>query len=389
MRAAFIIAGKDLRQHLRNTTMLLFALVLPLGLAFLFGSVLNDAGSGFHARFVVADEDHGPSATAFIDGTLVAVAKASTVDIQHVDTATEAARRVGSGKVDAAFVIPAGFSADTAAGRTATLRVIGGAGSEIASYMAREVAQAYAADVRSGQLAVAVTRAGGVEVGDPQQLAGRTQATQPELTLRTEVTAYRKELGTSTYYAAGSAVFFLFFVAMLSINGILLERGNATMTRLVVAPVPRPAILTGKLLSGVIIGLIAMTVLVATSTLLLGADWGDPLGVALLIVSLVLASTGLMALIASVAHSSEHGTNWMSGVTVLLGIFGGSFTPKAHLGPLAWLGYLTPHRWFLTGLSDLAGDGLRGAVVPVLVLLGVAAATFGLTLLRVGKVLSA
>ncbi|GGM20678.1 hypothetical protein GCM10011608_01610 [Micromonospora sonchi] len=384
MRQIFVIATKDLRLHLRNSTLLLFGIVLPLGLAVLFSTVLDDPGGGFQARYVVADEDRGPAANAFVTDVLGALTAESTFDVQRVAAATEATRMVDRGAVDAAFIVPAGFSADIAAGRTATLRVLGDVDSPIAAYVAREIAQSYATEVRGGRLAVAVTVAGGGRVDDPAGFAARVQALPPPLTVSAGSTADH-ELASRTFYPAGMAVFFLFFVAMLSVSTILAERTTGTMPRLLAAPVRRPTILVGKLLGGVGIGLVAMSVLMVSSTLLIGARWGPPLGVAALVTALVLAATGLMALVATAARTTEQATGWMSTLAVLMGMFGGTFAPLARVEGLAVLSYATPHRWFLQGLTDLAGGDLRAVVVPVVVLLGLAAATFSLTLLRIGK----
>jgi ABC-2 type transport system permease protein len=173
---------------------------------------------------------------------------------------------------------------------------------------------------------------------------------------------------------------------MLSVSGLLAERSEGTMARLLATPTPRSVILIGKLAAGVVVAAAAMAVLVGVSTLVLGADWGDPRGVAALLVAVALAATGLMAVVATFAPSTEQATNWMSVISVVLGLFGGSFVPLAQLGVLAPISYLTPHRWFLRGISDLSGGGLSVVAGPVAVLLGFAALGFAVALLRAGKV---
>jgi ABC-2 type transport system permease protein len=387
MRTALVITGKDLRQQLRNGTLLLFAVLLPLGTAFLFSTVLSDPGGSFHARYVVADEDGGAAATAFASAVVDVVGSDAAFEVSRVDSADDALATLDAGDAAAAFVIPAGFSADVEAGRDATLQVVGAADAEIAAYVAREIALGYATELRSVQLAVALTLTSGVTVDEPDQLAERAQAAVPPLTVTKGTTADRG-LGSPTYYSAGMAAFFIFFVAMLSVHNLLTERGNGTMARMLAAPAPRPAILLGKLLGGVLTGVAAMAVLVVASTLLLGASWGPPVGVAALVVSLVLAATGLMFLVATMAGKPETATGWMAPLAVLMGMFGGSFAPLSQLSGLAVVSYLTPHRWFLQGLSDLASEGLPAVMTPVVVLLGLAVATFAVTLLRAGRLVT-
>src|SRR5690606_35558218 len=190
----------------------------------------------------------------------------------------------------------------------------------------------------------------------------------------------------ATYTAAGMAVFFLLFTAGLSVTSLLREREDGTLARLLAAPVAPAGILAGKLLATVLLGLVAMAVLVGASTVLLGASWGHPVGVAALVTGATLAATGLMTVVAGFARTAEQAGNAGAAISVVLGLFGGSFVPLSQLGPLSAAAYLTPHRWFLQGLADLAGGDLSVVLVPTAALLGFAAVTFGLGLLRVRKV---
>lgn len=383
MRTILVVVGKDLRQHLRNGTLLLFALVLPLGTALLFSGVLPDP-AGFHARYVVADEDGGPAAQAFARTVVEVIGAESAFDVSRAGSGEAARALVAAGDADAALVIPAGFSADLQAGRDAALEVVGAAEAPIAAYVAREIALGYFTELRGAHLAVALTEAAGVPVADPERLAEQVLAQPPPLSVTRSATADRG-LGTATYYSAGMAAFFVFFVAMLSVQNLLNEHGGGTMARMLAAPAPRAAILAGKVVSGVLTGITSMAVLVTGSTLLLGARWGSPLAVAALALALVLAATGVMFLVATFAGRPEHATGWTAPLAVLLGMFGGSFAPLAQLGGLAVVSYATPHRWFLQGVSDLAAAGPTAVVTPVAVLLGLAAATLGLTGLRAGR----
>ena len=64
--------------------------------------------------------------------------------------------------------------------------------------------------------------------------------------------------------------------------------GKGTLARLLAAPIPRSAALAGKLLTSLSLGAVSMGVLALATHFLLGAHWGDPLGVAILIAAGVL-----------------------------------------------------------------------------------------------------
>jgi ABC-2 type transport system permease protein len=151
--------------------------------------------------------------------------------------------------------------------------------------------------------------------------------------------------------------------------------------------VRRGSILAAKTLTSIVIGVVSMSVLVLATSLLLGAEWGDPVGVAVLVTSGVLAATAVTALVASLARTQEQAGNWQSIVALVLGMLGGAFFPVSQAGGLlATLSLATPHAWFLRGLGDLsAGEGpgsVLGAAGAMLLFAGIAG---GLAVLRIGR----
>ena len=118
-----------------------------------------------------------------------------------------------------------------------------------------------------------------------------------------------------------------------------------------------------------------MAVLSVASTLILGADWGPAGGVALLVVALVSAAIGLMALVGSFAKTAEQAGNFQSIVAVVLGLLGGVFFPVPGDGGVLRLATMvSPHGWFMRGLNELNATGDWLTVVPA----AAAIAAFGL-----------
>lgn len=389
MNTVALIALKDLRQRLRDRSLLLFAIAVPLGLAVIFTLVLGNADSAEITRYAVVDRDGGEIAAAFVDRGLRPLEREKVIRLQIADSADTARRLAERGEVAAAFVIPPGFSAAVRSGRTASIQVIGNVDAPVGAQVAKSIAESFSAELHAVRLAVAVALRGpSTNAAQAAELAERAAQTAAPLTVQ-DVSAAKRELGLRTYFAASMAVFFLFFTVQFGVASILEERRDGTLARLLAAPVRRRSILWGKLFSSVAVGLVSMTVLVTASTLLLGASWGDPLGVALLVVAGVLAATGVMAVVATLARTAEQAGNWQAIIAVVLGMLGGSFFPVAQAqGVIASLSYITPHRWFLQGLADLAGGGTVAAVaVPVLAMLIFAVVTGGLATLRLGRML--
>ena len=69
LRTALLVAGKDLRQRLRDRSALVIAFVAPFVLASIIGLAFG-GDSTFTATYAVADADRGPVAAGFTDGVL-------------------------------------------------------------------------------------------------------------------------------------------------------------------------------------------------------------------------------------------------------------------------------------------------------------------------------
>jgi ABC-2 type transport system permease protein len=297
---------------------------------------------------------------------------------------------VERGRVAAALVIPPGFSSTVLRGGTPRLRVIGDPDEPLATEVARSLAEGYAQMLNGTQLSIATVLHTSGHALDPAAVDALARqawrAASPAVALR-DVSASRKELDANTYIAAGIAVFFLFFTVQFGVSSLLDERKDGTLARLLVAPVRRAAILSGKLLSAFLLGVLSMIVLVLATGLLLDAHWGNPVGVGLLVVAGVLAALAIMALVATLARTSEQAGNWQAVIALILGMLGGSFFPVSQAGGLlARLSLLTPHAWFLRGLGDLAGGAGPAAVLPsVGAILAFAVVTGSVALARLGR----
>jgi ABC-2 type transport system permease protein len=130
-------------------------------------------------------------------------------------------------------------------------------------------------------------------------------------------------------------------------------------------------VLLGKLLVSIVLGTVSMTILAVATTLLLGAHWGDPIAVAALILTTVLAASGIALVVVGFARTEDQAGALTAIVALVLAVLGGSFFPLSQAPEgLATLSLITPHSWFLKGIGNLAsGEGI-GAVLPSIAVLG-------------------
>ena len=386
MRAALLIAWKDLRQRARDRSAFVIAFAVPLALAFIFSLILG-GDDEITFRYAVVDLDGGTTAQAFVEEVLVPLKDSGLVELTLADSLEEGRDLAAHGSVSAAFVLPPGFSAAVESGQSAQIDVIGDVEAPIGTMVASSIAESFASQVAAVQASVATVVASGIgDPGDVAALAERAAAMPNPISLA-DVSATEKKLDPKTFYAAGMAVFFLFFTVQFGISSLLDERREGTLSRLLAAPIPRWSILAGKLVSSFVLGVVSMAVLVAATSLLLGAEWGDPVGVGLLIVVGILAAMAVMALIATFASTPEQAGSMGAIVAMVLGMVGGSFFPVAQAGGLIeQLSLLTPHAWFLRALGDLRGGGGVEDILPAIgAILVFVAVTGVMALLRQGR----
>lgn len=366
------ITLKDLRQRFRDRSVLLLAFVIPLGLAFVFNLLFGGVDDGLGTvRLGVADLDGQQVGGAFTDQYLPAVGgilRSGETDLQvtELDSASEARAQVSAGSLDAAVVVPPDASTALQGARAVTFEVVtdpdeGLTGDVVASLTEQFVQQA------RGQLAARVL-ADRAELPpeEARELADAVGGVQGRIRLDQSVPS-AGGMDLSTYLTAGMAVFFLFFTVGFGVLGYLEERRDGTLSRLLASPVSRGQVLAAKALVSLVVGVVSTGALMLVAVPLLGASWGAPLPVVLLVLAAVLAATSLVGAVGALARTAEQANVWQSVVAVVLGMLGGSFFPLDDAGGLlARLTLLTPHAWFLRGLQDVAaGGGVGDVLLPV------------------------
>jgi ABC-2 type transport system permease protein len=392
LRTALLVAGKDLRERLRDRSALVIAFVAPFALAAIIGLAFG-GDSAFRASYAVADADRGPVAAGFRDGVLAGPALRDLVAVRRVEPG-EARALVERGDVDAAFLLPAGLSASVQQGRPATITVLESGENPIAGQVAQALAEGYAAELAATRLAVATALD---TSGQPATEAEARRLGERAAAGRAPVQLVQGQVGgraveAANYFGPSMAIFFLFFTVSFGARSVLAERRQGTLRRLLATAAPPGGVLAGKALAAFALGTASVLVMWLATTLVFGADWGDPLAVVALIVSSVLSAIGITALVVTLARTDEQAEGYSSLVVFTLALLGGNFVYLAQLPEvLQRAALLTPNGWALRGFVDLVADGggLATVAAPVAVTLGVGLATGALALYRARRMVAA
>lgn len=385
IRKVLAIALLNVQQMLRNPAELVGVLLLPIALTLVFGSAFGGDGEQ-PLQVPVVDEDGSAYATQVIE--LLDAEK--SFEVVAVDR-TEAVRRVRESENSLAVVIPHGFGDDVEAG-DARIEVMRDPTSEggfaamavVEGIAVRISANIMAADIPS-QLPFPVP---GTSFAERYAAADALWEPEPPVSVTGETVVASDVRGDSefadnnTQYSTGFTVMFIMFVTFGGASGILEEREQGTLRRLLVTPNDRTLLVAGKILGIVITAVLQASILVGIGAAFFGVGWGkDPLAVTLLMLTYILAVTGLAILVSAVVRSRDQLSGLMPLLSVGLAMLGGSFWPLQIVSPfMQTVAKMTPTGWAMIGLTDVVArnQGLQAAAVPALVLLGFAVVSMGL-----------
>ncbi|WP_431928530.1 ABC transporter permease [Amycolatopsis tucumanensis] len=361
MHPALVIAGKDLRQRLRDRSAWILGILAPVGVAMLISFAFRGAET-FHTTVAVADLDRGPVAAAFT-GFLTGPELDSVLAVETVPGVAEARQRVDDGGASAALVIPAGFSAAAHSGAAVPVTVLTDVDAPMAGEVARSVAAAFVAQLNADLLATRTALAAGA---DPAGLAERAAALRLPEQVVSRAGGTAQQSGVS-YYAPAMGMFFMFFSIGFTARGYFTEQRSGLLDRVAAAPVAPGTVLTGKALATFAYGTASLGTVALITTLGFAADWGPPGPVALLIVALGLALVCLTAFVITLARTERQAEGLAAIVTFGLVLLGGNFV---YLGGapdiIRTLTLATPNGWALRGFTDLSGGAGWPAVWPPL-----------------------
>src|SRR4249920_2697215 len=369
---------------MRDRTAVLVALVLPFGLAWIFSLTLGGADEGgFEAPYAVVSQDADGHLPDEFTGLLESL---DFVTLREAGSVAEAERLAEDGDIDAAVVFPAGFTEQVQSGGGGEIEVIASPDSSIGSLVAVSLARSFGSSLDAVGLSVATVAGVGGEVDPP--LVARAQLIPQAAVIRTAAAADRVA-SQSTFFAIGMAVFFLFFAVEFGVRGLLEEREEGTLSRLLVAPVNPSSVIGGKALASFAVGLVSTTLLVVATTWLIGAEWGNPLGVGLVVLGGVPAAVGGKAVVATLGSTPGKGRGYVSIVAVVGGLLGGTFFPISQAGWLGTLRFLSPQGWLMEGFQELsAGGSLADIAAPLAGVLAIAVATGAIAWVRAQRMVA-
>jgi ABC-2 type transport system permease protein len=359
-----VIAGKDLRQRIRDRSALVLGVVAPLVIAALMSLAFRGAES-IHLTLAVVDLDHGASASGLVEA-LRSPGLRDLVTVVPEPSVPAASAAVQGGHAGAALVIPRGFSASISGPHPLALTELTNVNNAIGAQIASSIAKSFVAQVNADRLSVATAASSG---DPPSAAAASLAASRPVLPVDTVERAFgARQLKVISYYGPAMALFFLLFTISFTSRSFFVDRDQGLIQRMLAAPLRPRSILVGKVMSAFVFGITSISVIALVTTLAFGADWGNPMAAGILSLAMVLAVTATTALVIGVARTQRQAEGISSFVVFGLALLGGNFVfVSATPAIMQRLTLLTPNGWALRGYTDLAttAGGLSVVVGPV------------------------
>jgi len=371
MRPVLVIAGKDLRQRLRDRSAVVIGLVAPLAVALLM-SLAFKGTENFHYTLALVNADRGPIAGAMVQA-FESKSLRSIVTVEDYAGQTTAAQAVRNGRAQAGLVIPAGYSARLAGAAPLSLTTLTNVNNTTATSVTQSIVSSFVAQLDADRLSVATAQSAGSTKSTAGLTALASQLRIPEQLVARAVGA--RQLKVISYMAPAMSIFFAFFLISYTARGFFEDKDQGMIERMRAAPVRPYQILVGKSLSVLVFGLGSLLVIFLVTTKLFGAYWGDPLSVVLICAALVLAIVALTALVIGVARTKRQAEGMSSALVFGLALLGGNFVfLSASPEVMQRIALFTPNGWALRAFTKLStsGGALHTAAVPVLAILGFA-----------------
>lgn len=415
MQKLFLIGLKDVRLAFRDRAALILMLLAPflltLGMGFVTGRFSGNTGSGLSdIPVIIVNLDDAQLGDALVE-TFNSEDLSTLVEPTAADSPEAARLLIDDNQAAAAVIIPEGFtesiipteemlSVENFEPTTIRIEVYTNPGTPTSAGVIKAIVDEFISRVEEGRITgmTSMLSIPGIESMPRDQVEALAKemfegAGQDETFSSAAITLNAGEQGADAvefdplaYMAPGMALMFLMYTVSYGGRSILVEKTQGTLPRLLVSPTASWQILGGKVLGIFLTGFAQMGILIFASALFFQVQWGDPLGMVVLIAAAVFGASGWGMLITAAARSTGQVGAIGSAIMLIFGILGGSFINLEQMPAfIRTLSGITPNAWGLDGFTTLAlggtltdlGQPIFALLVMGVLLFAVAAVLFG------------
>ncbi|HEX6934037.1 MAG TPA: ABC transporter permease [Streptosporangiaceae bacterium] len=369
---AIWIALVNLRRMFRQRANIFFVFVFPMLLILVLGATFGSAAT---PRLGVVVARNGQLS----DALARQLEKTPGLRVVRVGSVLDLMTMVERGNLAAGVEIPANYDAAIRSGATAVLRYIARPGTSaqqtgetVRSAVARQAELLGAARFVLARHATSGFRAALRRATSTARAVPRVSVAE-----QTAGTArFARSIGQFDEGAWTELLLFMFLTAMTGSVALIEIRRLGVPRRMLATPTPPGTLVAGETLGRLLVGLIQALVIIVGSALLFGVNWGQPAGVAAIVLLFGLVAAGFGILVGTLFRNEQQAM----GLSLLLGLglaaLGGCMVPLEVFSPtLRKVAHITPHAWANDAFAKLIGQGASiGAILPQLEVLAAYAA---------------
>jgi ABC-2 type transport system permease protein len=365
---ALWIAVSNLRRMFRARANIFFAFIFPMLLILVLGATFGGSST---PRLGVVSSGSGPLGTALVHQ----LQRTPRLQVVPVSGAAALLTQVERGNVEAGIVIPPGYDGAVRAGHDVPVRYLARPdqssqqlGETVRGAVAKQAALLGAARFAYAQRSVP-------SFGAALQRAARILPRIPAVSV-TETTAgkavFPSSLGQFAEGAWSQLLLFLFLIALTGAAALIETRRLGVARRMLATPTSPGTVIAGETLGRVLIACVQALVIILGTALFFGVRWGQPAGVAAVVILYACAGAGAGILVGTLFRNEQQA----AGISLLLGLglgaLGGCMVPLELFPPtMKRIAHLTPQAWGNDAFDKLVGHG--ASITGILPQLGVLA----------------
>ena len=314
-----VIALNDLRRTFRRRVNIFFVFVFPMLLILMLGATFGGSAS---PRLGVVSVRSGPLGAALVRQL------DRTPQLRVVPVADPGAllTQVERGNLAAGIVIPPGYDPAVRAGRSVAIRYL--ARPDQSSQQLGETVRGAVATQAAllGAARFAVSQHAAPTFGAGLARAAQISPSVPSVTV-TEATAgsalFPTTLGQFDVGAWTELLLFLFLTALTGAAALIETRRLGLARRMLATPTSPGAVIAGETLGRVLIASVQALVIILGSALLFGVRWGQPAGVAAVVILYAFVGAGAGTFVGTLFRNEQQATGIALLLGLGLGVFGG------------------------------------------------------------------
>ena len=394
MNRIFDITLKDLMQILRDRKTFLFLVFMPIGFTLLFGLAFGGSSKVSDNRLPVGflDQDNGA-----LSANLKSLLSASTVirlDETPGRSEADLETLVSSGKLAAAFVIPAGYSESVREGSPLKLGFYADPSQTSTSTVESEFLVAsnrLASAVRTASIAAKISN--DPTVFDPALAAALTAWQNPPIqvlvTSGVSSKPQNQNIMSLAHSSPGMMIQFAIARLLTCATVIVNERKTRSLQRLLTTATTRFQILFGHYLAIFTLIFVQFMILILFGQLLHVDYLRVPLASLLVATVTAICIAALGLLIGVMAKSEEQAIIFSLIPMFVLSGLGGAWVPLEYTGSaFQAIGHVSPVAWAMDGFKNIVARGLgfNSVLLPCAALAGYAMLFFLLAAWRFRRV---